>query len=187
MGVISKKLARGLNEPNGSGLNVLRVEGCEQVETDGAPSASRKLTQELPIVAEVNAQAFRDREDNLAMRYFLEKLLGGEVDPDQLALLMAARAQAPLPATEGDSEAAATLSAIQTGEALFQDSTIQEPEDRLLHDLPQEAKGRLEAFFIDLLESLEVMSQCSVEHRELWPTTAVDLGWAYIDHHPRQT
>ncbi len=58
-----KKLARRLNEPNGSGLDVLRVEGCEQVETDGAPSASRKLTQELAVVPEVDAQALRYRED----------------------------------------------------------------------------------------------------------------------------
>jgi len=119
--------------------------------------------------------------------YVLEEVLGGEVDPDQLALLVAARAQASLAAAEGNGEAAATLFTIQTGKALFQDSTVQEPEDRLLHHLPEEAEGRLEAFFVDLLESLEVMGQSSVEYRELRPTTAVDPGWAYIDHHPRQT
>ena len=64
MGVKPEKLARRLNEPYGSGLDVLRVEGCKQVETDGAPSTSRKLTQKLPVVAEVDAQAFRNREDD---------------------------------------------------------------------------------------------------------------------------
>jgi hypothetical protein len=87
-----KKLARRLNEPNGSGLDVLRVEGCEQVETDGAPSASSKLTQELAVVPKVDAQAFRDRENDLTMAYLLEEVLSGEVDPDELALLVAARA-----------------------------------------------------------------------------------------------
>ena len=109
------------------------------------------------------------------MGYVLEEILGGEVDPDQLALLMAARAKAPLAAAEGHREAAATLSAIQTCEALFQDSTIQELEDRLLHHASKEAEGRLEAFFVDLLETVEVMHQGTVENRALGPTTTVDL------------
>lgn len=45
-----KKLARRLNEAYSSGLNVLRIEGCEQVETDGASGASREPTQKHAIV-----------------------------------------------------------------------------------------------------------------------------------------
>jgi len=66
--------------------------------------------------------------------------------------------------SERHGDATAALPAIQAGEASFVDATVQEPEDRFAHDLSQEAEGRLEALFIDLLEPLEVMRQSSVEH-----------------------
>jgi len=63
----SKKLARRLDEANSSGLYVVGVECREQVQTGGAPSASCKLTQELAIVAEMDAQAFGYSEHYLAV------------------------------------------------------------------------------------------------------------------------
>ena len=114
----SKKLARRLDEPNRSGLYVVRIECREQVQTGGAPSASCKLTQELAIVAEIDAQAFGYSEHNLAVGHLLQELLGGEVGPDELALLVATRTQTPLAAAKRHGDAAAALSAIQAGETV---------------------------------------------------------------------
>ena len=45
-----EKLARRLNEPYGSGLDGHRIEGCQQIETDGALGAPCKLTNGVGLV-----------------------------------------------------------------------------------------------------------------------------------------
>jgi hypothetical protein len=67
-----------------------------------SPSATRQLPKEFPVVAEEDPQPLGNGEDHLAVRNIVEQLLLGPLRPQKLAFLVAARAQAPELAGEGD-------------------------------------------------------------------------------------
>ena len=71
----------------------------------------------------------------------LEQLLLGPVRPQKLALLMAARAQAPELAGEGDQKLVAAVRAAHPGDALVEDAAIEVTVDRRLDVATQIAVG----------------------------------------------
>ncbi len=92
MGMESEKLSKCLDEADSSRLDFIRAHCREQIETQRTPTTTCKLAKKLAIVAEVDAQALGYCKHHLPMGHLLEKLFGSKVGPDELALLVAARA-----------------------------------------------------------------------------------------------
>jgi len=97
-----------------------------------------------------------DGEDNLAVRDVLEQLLLGPIGPHQLALLVAARAQAPELAGEGDQELVAALRAAHPGDPQVEDAAVEIAVDRRLDAAAQVAVGGEKALLVATHEVLEV-------------------------------
>jgi hypothetical protein len=103
-----------------------------EIELEGSPDAGCQLSQELAIVAEEDPQPPGDREDHLAVGDILEQLTLGPVDPQKLPLLMAARAQTPKLAREGDEKLVTTVRAAHPGDTLVEDAAVEIAVDRRL-------------------------------------------------------
>ena len=80
----------------------------------------REVAEERAIEAEEEAEALGDGEDELSMRDRGADVLGDVLGHEQGALLVAAWAQAPAPAGEGDEELVAARSAAHPREAVTQ-------------------------------------------------------------------
>lgn len=105
-----------------------------------------------------------------------EQLLLGPLGPEQLTLLMAAWAQAPELAGEGDQELMAAVRAAHPGDTVVENPAVEVAVDRRLHAAAQVAVSCLEAFLVDEQEALEVVGQGPIEHRALGMARAMDPG-----------
>ena len=124
-----------------------------------------QLAQKLPVVAEEHSQPLGDREDHLAVGNILEQLLVGPVRPQKLALLVAAWAQAPKLAGEGDEEIVPAVGAAHTGDSLVENAAIEIAVDRWLDAAAQVAVLFLEVLLVDEQEAFEVLRRSSIENR----------------------
>ncbi len=147
-----------------------------EVELEGSPGAAGQLSQELAIVAEEDPQPLGDREDDLAVGNVFEQLLLGPVRPQKLALLVAARAQAPELAGEGDQELMPAVRAAHPGDALVEDAAVEVAVDRRLDAASQVAVGVPETLLIHLDEVLEVQGEGPVEDRALGMARSIGRG-----------
>ncbi len=90
-----EQFSRGLQKPGRTRSHVGTVKVAVGVELQGSPGTAGQFSQELPVVAEEDSEPLWDGEHHLAVRDILKQLLLGPLCPEQLALLMTARAQAP--------------------------------------------------------------------------------------------
>ena len=125
MWVEVEQLARRLHESHGSRGDVGAVEVGREIELQGSPGTAGQLSQELAVVAKEDPQPLGDGEDHLAVGDVLEQLLLGPVRPQKLALLVAARAQAPELAGEGDQKLVPAVRAAHPGDALVEDAAVE--------------------------------------------------------------
>ncbi len=170
-----EKLSRGLQEAGRARSHIGAVKVAVEVELQGSPGTAGQPSQELAVVAEEDSKPLGNREDHLAVRDILEQFLLGPVRPQKLALLVAAWAQAPELAREGDQELMPAVRAAHPGNTLVEDAAVEVAVYRRLDAAAQIAAGVEEALFIHLDEVLEVMGQSAVEDRALGTTWAIDL------------
>jgi hypothetical protein len=93
-----------------------------------------QLREQLAPAAEERTQQAGDGQDKVAVRDLGEHLLAQPLGPQNLSLLLARRAKRPAAAREGHQHAAPALWAPQPGEAMLEQTTVQElPQDALHH------------------------------------------------------
>ena len=114
------------------------------------------------VAAASHAQVYRgrqlgDREHHLAVRDVFEQFPLGPIHPQKLALLVAAGAQAPELAGEGDEELVPAIRAAHPGDALVEEAAIEVAVDCRLDAATQITVGVKEALLIDTEEVLEVV------------------------------
>jgi len=152
-----EKVARGLDEPDGSRGDGRAIEIVIEVEFEGSPGTTGELAQKLPVVAEEDPQALGHREDHLAVGNILEQLLVGPVRPQELALLVAAWTQTPKLAREGDEELMPAVQASHSGDAVVEHAAIEIAVDGWLDAAAQVAVLFLEVLLVDEQEAFEVL------------------------------
>jgi hypothetical protein len=118
----------------------------------------------------------RDGEDHLAVGEVLEQLVLSPLRPQQLALLMTARAQPPELAGERDEKLVPALRAAHPGDALVEDAAIEIAVDCRLDAGSQVSVTSLKSRLICTQESLEVVGECPVEEGALGMVRTVDAG-----------
>jgi hypothetical protein len=85
------------------------------------------------------------------VRHLLEQLLGGPLDPHQLALHVARRADAAPLAGECDEVVVAALAAAHPGETAGEDAAVQVAVDGLLRSNRKRPAGGREALLVHLV------------------------------------
>ncbi|HEX9641661.1 MAG TPA: hypothetical protein VGB13_10145 [Candidatus Krumholzibacteria bacterium] len=91
------------------------------------------------------------------MRHFREEL-AGPLDPEQLALLVAGRAEAAQLAGEGNQDVVPALDAVGPRRAVGEDAAVEEAVDRGRDRPAQNAVRRLEALLVHSEEALELVA-----------------------------
>ena len=152
-----EQLSRGLQEPGPARSHIGAVKVAVEVELQRPPGTSGQLSQELAVVAEEDSEPLRDGEDHLAMGDVFEQLLLGPSRPQQLTLLVAARAEPPELAGEGDQKLVSALRAAHPGDTLVEDAAIEVAMDCRFDAAAQIAVGVAEAFLVHLDEVLEMV------------------------------
>ena len=127
------------------------------------------------IETQEDPQPLRDGEDDLPVRHLREKLAGPR-DPEQLALLVAGRAEAAQLAGEGDQDVVPALGAVRSRRAVGEDAAIEVAVDRGRDRAAQVAVRGLEALLLDAEKALELVGKRPVWQRALRPARAVEPG-----------
>lgn len=99
----AQRLAGSLGEADRAGGDLVAVEPSRQTEPGGAPGTDGWLAEKLAIETEVDPRLPREGENHLPVGHFSEEL-GGPSNPEQLALLVARRAEAAQLAGAGDQD-----------------------------------------------------------------------------------
>ena len=140
------------------------------------PGKTRKMLEQIAVVAKVSTEAFRHGEDKLPVEHGNSHVLCDIDGGDQHALLMAAWADAALFAGKRDEQVVSAIRAAHPGEPFAQVAATQKSINRFTNHGPKETVALLVTVRIHPFELVEVLFEQLKQRRLTWCAPPIEPG-----------
>jgi hypothetical protein len=165
-----------LDRGDDTGQNIALADGGGEKTSERPVSGAAEAREETPVVEEVGAKSFRNREHVLSVGNVIEEILFEPVAPEKEPFRVARRTEVTALAAEGDEKLRATALAVHAREAIFENPTV----EKLPHYLGDTAMQRSVEFAKSLLVHLEkplvVILEQTIQGRRFGTPGTVDAA-----------